>query len=126
MNENRKNYIEGEINALKSLLRNSDYQLMKLVENLTDCTNITGLVACFKAFLEGFGELVKSRRAWRASINTLEAELEEITAAETPVDGELEHADAVPADDTDEADSPADKTDSHNDDADGHSDSSVE
>lgn len=69
-----------EINALKSLLNESDYQIIKLVENFADCTNATALFKVIKEFVTSFGELVAKRRTWRARINELEEEIAEIEA----------------------------------------------
>ena len=66
----------GEITALKSLLQDSDYQLIKLIESLAGCTSIVEILTTFKSFLAEFGELVNSRKSWREKINLLEAELE--------------------------------------------------
>nr|DAT94176.1 MAG TPA: hypothetical protein [Caudoviricetes sp.] len=74
--------LNGEIVALKSLLQDSDYQLIKLIENLAGCTSIFEILATFKSFLAEFGELVNNRKAWREKINLIEAELEKMDAAE--------------------------------------------
>ena len=76
----KRNQIMGEITALKSLLQDSDYQLIKLIENLAGCTSIIEILAAFKSFLAEFGELVNSRKNWREKINLLEAELEKLDA----------------------------------------------
>lgn len=76
----KRNQIMGEITALKSLLQDSDYQLIKLIENLAGCTSIIEILATFKSFLAEFGELVNSRKNWREKINLLEAELEKLDA----------------------------------------------
>lgn len=78
----KRNQIMGEITALKSLLQDSDYQLIKLIENLAGCTSIIEILATFKSFLAEFGELVSSRKTWRENINLLEAELEKLDAEE--------------------------------------------
>lgn len=72
----KRNQIMGEITALKSLLQDSDYQLIKLIESLAGCTSIVEILTAFKSFLAEFGELVNSRKSWREKINLLEAELE--------------------------------------------------
>lgn len=62
--------IIGEINALKSLLRNTDYVALKFAEVLPDSEE--------RAELEAkYGETIAKRKAWRAKINELEARLEE-------------------------------------------------
>ena len=87
MDEKRERIV-AEINALKSLLSDSDYQLLKMVENLAGCTSIFEILAVFKSFLSDFGELVNSRKAWRENINLLEAELEQLGEDATQADGQ--------------------------------------
>lgn len=87
MDEKRER-ITAEITALKSLLAESDYQLIKMLENLAGCTSLLDILAVFKSFLTDFGELVNNRKTWRENINTLEAELEQLdteTALENKV-----------------------------------------
>lgn len=85
MDEKRERIV-AEINALKSLLSDSDYQLLKMVENLAGCTSILEILAVFKSFLSDFGELVNSRKTWRENINLLEAELEQLDEGATQAD----------------------------------------
>lgn len=85
MDEKRERIV-AEINALKSLLSDSDYQLLKMVENLAGCTSILEILAVFKSFLSDFGELVNSRKTWRENINLLEAELEQMDEGATQAD----------------------------------------
>ena len=73
----RQNGIVGEINALKILLDQSDYQMYKLVENISDCNSLIELMQVFKDYRETFRELVANRRTWRAKINELEEQLGE-------------------------------------------------
>lgn len=87
MDEKRERIV-AEINALKSLLSDSDYQLLKMVENLAGCTSILEILAVFKSFLSDFGELVNSRKTWRENINLLEAELEQLGEDATQADGQ--------------------------------------
>lgn len=87
MDEKRER-ITAEITALKSLLAESDYQLIKMLESLAGCTSLFDILAVFKSFLTDFGELVNNRKTWRENINTLEAELEQLdteTALENKV-----------------------------------------
>lgn len=83
MDEKRER-INAEITALKSLLTESDYQLIKMLENLAGCTSIVEILAVFKSFLTDFGELVANRKQWREDINTLEAELEQLEPESAP------------------------------------------
>ena len=85
MDEKRERIV-AEINALKSLLSDSDYQLLKMVENLAGCTSILEILAVFKSFLSDFGDLVNSRKTWRENINLLEAELEQLDEGATQAD----------------------------------------
>ncbi len=87
MDEKRERIV-AEINALKSLLSDSDYQLLKMVENLAGCTSILEILAVFKSFLSDFGDLVNSRKTWRENINLLEAELEQLSEDATQADGQ--------------------------------------
>lgn len=77
-----RNDLMGEITACKSLLNESDYQLMKMLESLTDCTTATGLIKVLASFRDEFKELVANRIKWRATVNECEKALDEL-AAET-------------------------------------------
>ena len=79
--EDRINQIQAEITALKSLLRDTDYTLFRLVEDMTDCTTIIQLITTFSNFLHEYREVVVRRRAWRKRINELEDEAAEIEAS---------------------------------------------
>lgn len=86
----RLDYIRGEIVALKSLLRDTDYSSNKLVENLSDCATLEEVFSACQAYHERYGETVNRRREWRKKINELEAEEEEII-------GQLEAEEAAAA-----------------------------
>ena len=73
-----RDQIMGEILALKELLRNSDYEIIKLAENMADCTTMAELKTCFQKFLAEFGELVQKRRAWRAQVDELQEQLDNL------------------------------------------------
>ena len=87
MDEKRERIV-AEITALKSLLTDSDYQLLKMVENLAGCTSILEILAVFKSFLSDFGDLVNDRKTWRENINLLEAELEQMDEDATQADAQ--------------------------------------
>lgn len=62
MDENKKSEIQGEINALKQLLSNTDYQAIKHSEGeMTD---------------EEYAPILAKRKEWRQHINELEKQLE--------------------------------------------------
>ena len=78
----RHEQIVGEITALKSLLRDTDYSIYKLVENLSDCKTLDGMIDAFTVWLAKYQETVEHRRSWREKINALEEEESEIIEAE--------------------------------------------
>ena len=90
-----RNDLMGEIMACKSLLNESDYQLMKMLESLTDCTTATGLIKVLASFRDEFKELVANRIKWRATVNECEKALDEL-AAETIDDMPDEPAPEIP------------------------------
>lgn len=92
----RQDQIIAEITALKMLLRDTDYEVTKYAEGLTACTTQKEIQAYRAEFMAEHGELIESRKAWRARINELEAELDGLT----PVDPVAE---AAPAEEPGEA-----------------------
>ena len=62
--DNRRDEIQGEINALKQLLTNTDYKAIKHSE---------GLIS-----EEDYAEAKAQRQVWRARINELEEELDRL------------------------------------------------
>lgn len=68
--------IQGEINALKSLLADSNSSIMETLEGLLSCTSATGIINFLKEQTEELSALVQSRVAWRAKIKELTAQLE--------------------------------------------------
>lgn len=85
----KKDEIQGEINALKSLLADTDYNSGKLIEGLIvamkDSTilNFVGnFISWLKSAVTDFGEIIKKRAAWRERINELEKMLEDAEVSE--------------------------------------------
>ena len=77
--------ITAEIAALKNLLEQSDYVPNKLSEGIvlaldgaTAVNAIPRLLAAVMSALEEYRDVIKTRAAWRAKINELEAELDRI------------------------------------------------
>lgn len=68
---------QATINACKSLLADSDYQLIKIVEGMLSCKSIAELLAWFATSLTACGALIENRIKWRAAINAAEAEIAE-------------------------------------------------
>lgn len=77
MNETREQII-SEITALKMLLNDTDYQVTKYAEGLTACTTQREQEAYREAFMAQYGEVIQNRIAWRAKINELEEELDNL------------------------------------------------
>ena len=75
-----RDQIIGEIVALKSLLSDTDYKIIKFAESLAGCGSVIELLATVKTFYSEFGEIVQSRKCWREKINELEGILEQIDA----------------------------------------------
>lgn len=70
--------IFGEINALKTILRDTDYEIVKLAEIIAYATTPEEWQTLRSEWMEEHGDLVANRRAWRNRINELEAALDEI------------------------------------------------
>ena len=81
MDETREQII-GEITALKSLLRDTDYEVTKYAEGLTACTTQAEIETYREAFMTQYGNVIANRVAWRNKIRELEAELEAINTNE--------------------------------------------
>ncbi len=89
MEEKTEKYeaIQGEITALKSLLDDSDYKANKLIESLvatmqgaTAVNFISRFVSWLTDATKEFGDVMASRAMWRAKINELEMDLENLYA----------------------------------------------
>jgi hypothetical protein len=94
MDETRDQII-GEITALKSLLRDTDYEVTKYAEGLTACTTQAEIEAYREAFMAQYGEVIANRQAWRNKIR----ELEEVLDA---LDDEAAEDEPEPEDEDDE------------------------
>ena len=77
--------ITEEITAFKNLLEQSDHVPNKLAEGIvlaldgaTAVNAIPRLLAAVMSALEEYRDVIKTRAAWRAKINELEAELDRI------------------------------------------------
>ena len=80
--ESKREAIQAEINALKSLLYDTDYKANKLIEGLVATMNgatavnfNSRFIAWLADAMREYGDVVSSRAAWREKINMLEAEL---------------------------------------------------
>ncbi len=91
MDETRDQII-GEITALKSLLRDTDYEVTKYAEGLTACTTQAEIEAYREAFMAQYGEVIANRQAWRNKIRELEEALDALDdeAAEDEPEPEAE------------------------------------
>lgn len=68
--------MEAEIRACKALLAESDYNVIKTLEGLCDCTTATAIANFLKTVTTEIKEIINKRVALRQTINDLEAELE--------------------------------------------------
>lgn len=75
MDENTRDQIIAEITALKSLLRDTDYEVTKYAEGLTACTTQAEIEAYREAFMADYGDVIDNRKAWRNKIRELEETL---------------------------------------------------
>lgn len=66
--------VQGEITALKSLLNDSDYSILKTLEGILNCTSATGIITFLKDVTDDIRDIAGKRAAWRARINELEAQ----------------------------------------------------
>lgn len=66
--------VQGEITALKSLLNDSDYSILKTLEGILNCTSATGIITFLKDVTDDIRGIAEKRAAWRARINELEAQ----------------------------------------------------
>ena len=55
----------GEITALKSLLADSDYSILKTLEGLLACTSATGIIAFLKDVTADIKDIATKRAEWR-------------------------------------------------------------
>ncbi len=69
----------GEITALKSLLADSDYSILKTLEGLLSCTSATGIIAFLKDVTADIKDIATKRAEWRARINELEEQFPDLT-----------------------------------------------
>lgn len=69
--------IRGEITALKSLLRDTDYKIIKSLETLLSCDSLQEMLAAIASVGADIRDAVSRRAQWRAEINRLEEEQEE-------------------------------------------------
>ena len=68
----------GEITALKSLLADSDYSILKTLEGLLSCTSATGIIAFLKDVTADIKDIATKRAEWRALINELEEQFPDL------------------------------------------------
>ena len=75
MENERIQNAQARINAYKSLLADSDYQIYKIVEGMLSCKTFTELLTWFATALAEHGNLIQKRVEWRAAINAAESEI---------------------------------------------------
>lgn len=69
----KRTEIEGEINASKNILDNTDYQILRAVEDIFAADNVTELLSALAKAGKEVTKTIKLRKQCRARINELEA-----------------------------------------------------
>lgn len=69
--------MQAEINACKSLLNDTDYNVLKIAEGLFACDSAIDLIAYLKGIGEDIRQTIAKRTQWRATINALEEQLKQ-------------------------------------------------
>ncbi len=114
MNENREQIL-GEITALKSLLRDTDYEVTKYAEGLTDCATQEEIEAYREDFLNRYDDIISRRKSWRVKINELEDQLDNLPDDQDEPEINLEDApedqEGEPEDQEDQESEPEDDGD---------------
>ena len=75
MENERIQNAQARINACKSLLDNSDYILIRIVERMISCETFEELLSVFKSAITESGKEISDRAQWRSSINDSEEEI---------------------------------------------------
>ena len=63
---------QKEVLELKKLLFDSDYKIIKFVENLLSCTSTLEIISMLAQGRKELTEIIQMRKSWRAQINELE------------------------------------------------------
>lgn len=63
---------QGEIATAKQILNQTDYNMLKAIEDILTSTTATELIAKLKDLSDSFGDVIKLRRKQRDIINELE------------------------------------------------------
>lgn len=75
MTDVERENMENEMRACKQLLTNSDYSILKSVEDLFSCTDVAGLLSFLTNIHETIKSIIESRVAWRKRINEIEEQM---------------------------------------------------
>lgn len=69
----KRTEIEGEINACKNILENTDYQILRAIEDIFAADSVTELLSALAHAGKEIAKTIKLRKDCRAKINELEA-----------------------------------------------------
>lgn len=69
----KRTEIEGEINACKNILDNTDYQILRAIEDIFAADSMTELLSALKNAGKEIAHTITLRKQCRARINELEA-----------------------------------------------------
>ncbi|WP_418389524.1 hypothetical protein [Adlercreutzia sp.] len=84
----RRDEIEGEINARKNILDNTDYQILRAIEDIFAADGITELLSALANAGREITQTIRLRKECRARINELEAMTPEDEQEEPPSEEE--------------------------------------
>lgn len=84
----RRDEIEGEINARKNILDNTDYQILRAIEDIFAADGITELLSALANAGREITQTIRLRKECRARINELEAMTPEDEQEEPPAEEE--------------------------------------
>lgn len=84
----KRDEIEGEINARKNILDNTDYQILRAIEDIFAADGITELLSALANAGREITQTIRLRKECRARINELEAMTPEDEQEEPPAEEE--------------------------------------
>lgn len=73
--ERAKSKIEKYISELQENLRNSDYNSIKFIDNISSCTNIIAFIKALVSWNKEYRGILDERRIWREKINRFQEKL---------------------------------------------------
>ena len=91
----KRNEIEGEINGCKNILDNTDYQILRAIEDIFAADGVTKLLEALANAGKQITQTIKLRKKMRDRINELEAMQAEDDEPTEAIDGNVVNEEAV-------------------------------